>query len=110
MNQAIDFSLPYREYHTTRASGALRNLSSILKLGAVGILAAIARSAKFKVGQPIKVSAEEAMVMVRAIGMPKLPLFKKLTAFDPVLHGGETMSTVAVGSEDSSSGKVILLP
>lgn len=66
---------------------------------AVRIPAAVARSAKFTVGQPVEVSAQESNVMVRPIGAPKLTLSQKLAAFDPVRHGGEVMPTVAVGNE-----------
>ncbi|HUG73509.1 MAG TPA: AbrB/MazE/SpoVT family DNA-binding domain-containing protein [Steroidobacteraceae bacterium] len=66
---------------------------------AVRIPAAVARSARFKVGQPVEVSAEESNVLVRAIGTPKLTLAQKLAAFDPARHGGEAMATVAIGNE-----------
>ena len=66
---------------------------------AVRIPAAVARSARFRVGQPVVVSAEESNVVVRAIGAPKLTLAQKLSAFDPALHGGEALSANAVGNE-----------
>ena len=66
---------------------------------AVRIPAAVARSARFKVGQPVEVSAEDSNVVVRAIGEPKLSLAQKLTAFDPARHGGEAMATTTIGSE-----------
>jgi antitoxin MazE len=66
---------------------------------AVRIPAAVARSARFKVGQPVEVSAEDSNVLVRAIGTPKLTLAQKLAAFDPARHGGEAMATVAIGNE-----------
>ncbi|HEY8051250.1 MAG TPA: AbrB/MazE/SpoVT family DNA-binding domain-containing protein [Steroidobacteraceae bacterium] len=66
---------------------------------AVRIPAAVARSARFKVGQPVEISAEESNVIVRAIGTPKLTLAQKLAVFDPARHGGEAMPTVAIGNE-----------
>jgi antitoxin MazE len=66
---------------------------------AVRIPAAVARSAKFTVGQPVIVSAEESNVVVRPIGTPRLTLSQKLAAFDPTRHGGEAMRTLAVGKE-----------
>jgi antitoxin MazE len=66
---------------------------------AVRIPAAVARSARFKVGQPVVVSAEESNVVVRAVGVPRLTLAQKLAAFDPARHGGEAMPTAAVGNE-----------
>ncbi len=66
---------------------------------AVRIPAAVARSARFKVGQPVEVSAEDASVVVRAIGEPKLTLAQKLEIFDPEIHGGEVMATGLIGAE-----------
>jgi antitoxin MazE len=66
---------------------------------AVRIPASVARSARFKVGQPVEVSCQDSGVLVRAIGVPKLTLAQKLAAFDPALHGGEAMATGLVGHE-----------
>ena len=60
---------------------------------AVRIPAAVARSARFKVGQPVEVSAQDSNVLVQPLGEPKLTLAQKLAAFDPALHGGEAMAT-----------------
>ena len=66
---------------------------------AVRIPAAVARSARFRVGQPVEVSAQDSIVLVRAIGTPKLTLAQKLSAFDSAVHGGEAMATRPVGNE-----------
>lgn len=66
---------------------------------AVRIPAKVARSARFKVGQPVEVSAQDSNVLVRPIGEPKLSLEQKLAAFDPDRHGGEVMATGRVGRE-----------
>lgn len=66
---------------------------------AVRIPSAVARSARFRVGQPVEVSAQDSNVLVRAIGEPKLTLAQKLAAFDPALHGGEAMASSPVGNE-----------
>jgi antitoxin MazE len=66
---------------------------------AVRIPAAVARSARFKVGQPVEVSAQDSNVLVKAIGEPRLTLAQKLAAFDPVRHAGEAMVTGRVGKE-----------
>jgi antitoxin MazE len=66
---------------------------------AVRIPAAVARSARFKVGQPVEVSAQDFNVLVKAIGKPRLTLAQKLAAFDPVRHGGEAMAASRVGQE-----------
>jgi antitoxin MazE len=66
---------------------------------AVRIPAAVARSARFRVGQPVEVSAQDSNVLVRALGEPRLTLAQKLAAFDPALHGGEAMVTRPIGNE-----------
>ena len=66
---------------------------------AVRIPAAVARSARFRVGQPDEVSAQDSNVLVMAIGEPKLTLAQKLAASDPTLHGGEVMAARPVGKE-----------
>ena len=66
---------------------------------AVRIPAAVARSARFKVGQPVEVSAQDSNVLVKAIGEPRLTLAQKLAAFDPARHGGEAMTAGRVGKE-----------
>ncbi len=66
---------------------------------AVRIPAAVARSAHFRVGQPVELSVQDSNVLVRAIGEPKLTLSQKLAAFDPAVHDGEAMATHAVGKE-----------
>jgi antitoxin MazE len=65
----------------------------------VRIPAAVARSARFEVGQPVEVSAQDSNVVVKAVGKPRLTLAQKLAAFDPVRHGGEAMATARLGQE-----------
>ncbi len=60
---------------------------------AVRIPARVARSARFKVGQPVEVSVQDSSVLVRAVGEPKLSLAQKLAKFDPDRYGGEVMAT-----------------
>jgi antitoxin MazE len=45
------------------------------------------------------VSVQDASVLVRAVGKPKLTLAQKLEAFDPALHGGEAIATGRMGKE-----------
>jgi antitoxin MazE len=66
---------------------------------AVRIPSAVARSAKFRVGLPVEITAQATDVLVRAIGTPKLTLAQKLAAFDPARHGGEAMATAVVVNE-----------
>ena len=66
---------------------------------AVRIPSAVARSAGFKVGQPVEVSAQETGVLVSRAGETRLTLAQKLALFDPRIHGGEAMATSAIGRE-----------
>ena len=66
---------------------------------AVRIPAAVARSARLCIGQPVQVSAEEGGVKVQSIGSPRLSLAQKLARFDPATHSGESMATGRVGVE-----------
>jgi antitoxin MazE len=61
---------------------------------AVRIPAAVARSARFKAGQRVEISAHDSHVLIHAIGAPKLTLEQRLAAFDPGLHAGEIMGTL----------------
>jgi antitoxin MazE len=66
---------------------------------AVRIPAALARSARFVVGQPVELSVADEGVVVRRAGSPRLTLAQKLAAFDPIRHGGEAMATRPAGTE-----------
>jgi len=66
---------------------------------AVRIPAAVARSARFVVGQPVELSVGEDGVLVKPAGKPKLTLAQKLAAFDPTRHSGEAMAARTVGRE-----------
>ena len=67
---------------------------------AVRIPAAVARSARFVVGQPVELHVGEEGVLVKPAGRPKLTLAQKLAVFDPAQHGGEVMATHRVGAEE----------
>lgn len=66
---------------------------------AVRIPAAVARSARFTVGQPVQITVADDGVLVKRAGTPKLTLSQKLAAFEPLRHGGEAMVTRPVGTE-----------
>lgn len=66
---------------------------------AVRIPSAVARSARFAVGQPVEITVEDSCVVVKPVGTPKLTLAQKLAMFDPAKHGGEVMVTERVGAE-----------
>ena len=66
---------------------------------AVRIPAAVARAARFGVGVPVELLVQDAGVLVRPVGPPRLTLEQKLAGFDPHRHGGEVMPTRPVGAE-----------
>ena len=66
---------------------------------AVRIPSAIARSARFKLGQPVDISVSESGILVKPVGEPKYTLAQKLALYDPEAHGGEAMATNPVGAE-----------
>jgi antitoxin MazE len=96
------FSSMYRLVYTSEEIMAKSATLTVQQWGnslAVRIPAAVARSARFRAGQPVEVSVQDSNVVVRAIGDPKLTLAQKLAAFDPGLHGGELMATRPTGNE-----------
>lgn len=66
---------------------------------AVRIPSAVAKTARFSVGQPVEISVQESAVVVKPIGEPKLTLAQKLALYEPAKHGGEVMATGRVGAE-----------
>jgi antitoxin MazE len=65
----------------------------------VRITAAVAKAAHFVRGLPVSVEVVPEGILVRAAGKPKLTLEQKLKAFDPALHGGESMADGRIGVE-----------
>jgi antitoxin MazE len=66
---------------------------------AVRIPSAVAKTARFAVGQPVEITVQDSSVVVKPVGEPKLTLSQKLALFDPAKHGGEVMATGRVGAE-----------
>jgi antitoxin MazE len=81
---------------TKKATLTLRQWGNSL---AVRIPASVARSAGFKAGQPVAVTAHDNAVLVEAAGERRLSLAQKLTLFDPLEHGGEAMAAERAGIE-----------
>lgn len=66
----------------------------------VRLPAAIARQARFRVDQRVRISVEGAQVVIRPVMDVPLTLEQRLALFDPARHGGEAMTTTdAVGAE-----------
>ena len=66
----------------------------------VRLPAGVARAARLKVDQRVRVTVEGDMVFIAPVVNPPLTLTQRLAAYDPLRHGGEQMSaTKALGAE-----------
>lgn len=65
----------------------------------VRIPAAVAREAKLRANQRVKVSVEDGRVIITPQADKALTLADRLALFDPALHGGELMAAAPVGAE-----------
>jgi antitoxin MazE len=61
--------------------------------------ARVARSAQIRAGQSVEVTGDGDGIHLRPRGAPKTTLAQKLAAFDPDLHGGESMAIEPLGRE-----------
>lgn len=65
----------------------------------VRLPAAVARAAHLHADQRVRVQVEQGRVIITPVDDGTLTLEQRLACFDPERHGGEAMSTVAVGAE-----------
>ena len=65
----------------------------------VRLPAAVARQAHLRVDQRVRVSVEGGHVVITPVTGAPLTLEQRLARFDPVRHGGEVMTSKAVGAE-----------
>jgi antitoxin MazE len=66
----------------------------------VRLPAAVAREARLRVDQRVRVSVEGDQVVIRPVDDARLTLEQRLAAYDPKRHGGEQMATAqALGAE-----------
>ena len=66
----------------------------------VRLPAAIARQARLRVDQRVRISVEAGQVVIRPVMDVPLTLEQRLALFDPARHGSEAMTTTdAVGAE-----------
>jgi len=66
----------------------------------VRLPAGVARAARLKVDQRVRVTVEGDRVFIDPIVSPPLTLTQRLAVYDPLRHGGEQMSTAqALGAE-----------
>lgn len=66
----------------------------------VRLPAAVARAARLRVDQRVRVSVEGDKVFIAPVVSPPLTLTQRLAVYDPLRHGGEQMSTTnTLGAE-----------
>ncbi len=65
----------------------------------VRLPAAVAKAAKLRANQRVKVSVEDGRVIITPQDDKPLTLADRLALFDPAVHGGEAMATARVGAE-----------
>ena len=65
----------------------------------VRIPAAVARAAKLRAHQSVKLTVEDGRVVITPQDQKPLSLEARLALFDPALHGGESMAAAPMGVE-----------
>ena len=65
----------------------------------VRIPTAVARAAKLRANQRVKLTVEEGRVIITPQDDKPLSLQDRLALFDPAVHGGEAMVTAPIGIE-----------
>ena len=65
----------------------------------VRIPAAVARAAKLRANQRVRLTVEAGRVVITPQPNIPLSLEERLALFDPAVHGGEAMVTTALGVE-----------
>lgn len=65
----------------------------------VRLPASVAREAHLHVDQRVRVSVEGGLVVIAPVTDAPLTLEQRLARFDPARHGGEAMTSRAIGAE-----------
>lgn len=65
----------------------------------VRLPAAVARAARLRVHQRVRVAVENDRVVISPVPAGKVTLEQMLASFDPVRHGGEVMAVAPIGAE-----------
>ena len=65
----------------------------------VRIPTAVARAAKLRANQRVKLTVEEGRVIITPQNDKPLSLQDRLALFDPAVHDGEAMVTAPIGNE-----------
>jgi antitoxin MazE len=65
----------------------------------VRLPASVARAARLKADQRVRITVEEGRVIITPQGDKAPTLAERLARFDPAVHGGEAMAVLPVGRE-----------
>ena len=65
----------------------------------VRLPASVARAARLKADQRVRITVEEGRVIITPHGDKPPTLAERLALFDPAVHGGEAMAAVLLGRE-----------
>ena len=65
----------------------------------VRLPASIAKEAKLKADQAVRLRVEEGCVVIEPVRAPELTLEERLARYDVTQHGGEAMPTAPIGAE-----------
>ena len=65
----------------------------------VRIPSAVARAARLKASQSVKLAVEDGRVIISPQSPKPLTLAERLERYDPALHGGEAMVSPLIGAE-----------
>ena len=65
----------------------------------VRIPSAVARAAKLRVSQSVKLKVEDGRVIITPQAPPPPTLAERLERYDPAVHGGEVMASSLIGAE-----------
>ena len=65
----------------------------------VRIPSAVARAAKLRVSQFVKLKVEDGRVIIAPQTPPPLTLAERLERYDRAVHGGEAMASPLIGAE-----------
>ncbi|MCA1786727.1 MAG: AbrB/MazE/SpoVT family DNA-binding domain-containing protein [Desulfobacteraceae bacterium] len=76
----------------------------------VRLPAAIARAARLHIAQRVHLSVENGAIVIRPEEEIDVTLDERLSRFDPVRHGGETMQTQAVELNGIKWGQTTFFP
>ena len=65
----------------------------------VRLPAAVARAARLTAHQRVRITVEDGRVIITPQGGKALSLAERLAQYDPAVHGGEVMASLALGRE-----------